>query len=273
MVNLKNIFILFCIIFFSIPHGIAKCEKRIISLTPALTEFAFYFNQNLKSTCIVGISTFSDYPKATKKIKKVGAYPSPNLEKIVKLHPTLVLIAKDGNPKNIAEDLKRINIPFFIFKDRNLEEFISSILNLGEILNNKEKALNLTRDINKSLNHQLKSRKIYYQLSEGSLTTISGETLIGDLFKKLGLKNIFEESKIQYPTPSIEEIIRKDPEIILFSSFSKKLKDIKINIEFWSPYKKISAVKNKKIIAIDSNLLNRPGPRILNAIHELESNL
>src|SRR4051812_29302855 len=98
------------IIIFSLFSVAAYGDKRVISLSPAITEIIFELKLN---EFLVGTSEFSDYPDEAKNLPHVGPYSKPLLEKIISLRPDLVFIPTEG-PEDIEIRLRKQNIPFVI---------------------------------------------------------------------------------------------------------------------------------------------------------------
>ncbi|MBA3457446.1 MAG: ABC transporter substrate-binding protein, partial [Deltaproteobacteria bacterium] len=66
-----------------------SAQMRVISLTPSATEVLAALGAiNL----IVGVDDYSTFPPEVKALPKVGSFLSPNLETIVSLKPTLVVV-------------------------------------------------------------------------------------------------------------------------------------------------------------------------------------
>src|SRR5262245_40620061 len=73
--------------------------NRIVTLSPSLGELAAdLLGDNLDR--LVGVSEFTDYPPALKKVNSVGPYHQFNLERVLALKPDLVLATLDGNPRD-----------------------------------------------------------------------------------------------------------------------------------------------------------------------------
>ncbi len=73
---------------------------------------------------------------------------------------------------------------------------------------------------------------------------------------------------MSYPLYSIETIISKAPEIIIMSSMKSK-KDYLSLVKWWQNWKSIPAVKRNAIYLIDSNLVDRPSPRIVEGLEAI----
>ena len=84
--------------------------QRVVALAPSITEIVFALEQDKR---LVGVTRFSDYPKAAKKLPKVGSYIYLDVERIAALRPDICIGIKDGNPIAAVERLEAFGIPFF----------------------------------------------------------------------------------------------------------------------------------------------------------------
>ena len=112
----------------------------------------------------------------------------------------------------------------------------------------------------------LKKVSVYWEIWDSPLMSCGSLSNVNELIEIAGGKNIFSEINEAYPIVSEESLIYKNPEIIIFSKdFVGGVQKIKNR----SGWKNISAVKNDKIFAVDSNTLTRPGSRIVENIETL----
>jgi iron complex transport system substrate-binding protein len=89
--------------------------QRVVALAPSITEIIFALEQQHR---LKGVTLFSDFPDAAKKLPKVGSYVHLDLEKIVALRPDLVIATKDGNPKEVIDRLEALKIPVYVVDPR-----------------------------------------------------------------------------------------------------------------------------------------------------------
>ncbi|MCX7846100.1 MAG: cobalamin-binding protein [Dictyoglomaceae bacterium] len=251
--------------------NIQKEPKRIISLAPSSTEILFSLNLNDK---IIGVTDFCDYPKEAQNKEKIGGFSNPNVEKIVSLSPDLVVLYKSF-PKEIFNQLTQLlpNTNFVVLDPKNLEDVLSNILLLGKITNKEKQAQyiysNIIRRL-KAIERKLipfRSKKnVLFLLWNDPFISCSPSTFVGDLLKKLKVKNIVEKDDPEYPVLSVEYIIQKNPDIILIGEMS----GISMESLIKKPeFSNISAVKNKKIFYINDDLVFRPGPRLIDGLEAL----
>ncbi len=66
----------------------------------------------------------------------------------------------------------------------------------------------------------------------------------------------------------MEEILKRAPDVILISSMNPGTEYQKV-LQKWTRWKMIPAVKNNRVHLIDSDLLDRPSPRIIDGLEEM----
>ena len=95
--------------------------------------------------------------------------------------------------------------------------------------------------------------------------TVNRNTYLHDLIQLAGGENIAKDEPITYPRISLEEVIRKKPEVIIISSMDRGGQFQEAKSE-WQKWTTIPAVKNKRVHLIDSDLVDRPSPRIVEGL-------
>jgi iron complex transport system substrate-binding protein len=109
----------------------------------------------------------------------------------------------------------------------------------------------------------------------GRLTNMIGagpKAYLGELLEIAGGRNILADSAlIPYPRISLETVVRLDPDLILDASGMGDLKeDARIMEERmrepWLGHRELSAVRNGRVVAITSEALVVPGPRVIEAV-------
>jgi len=238
---------------------------RIISLVPSATEIIYILNAD---SFLVGISNQDNYDKF-----KVGDMINPDYEKIIKLKPNLVILTMPLH-KKVADEIIKLNIDTINISPESIEDIFNSILRMGKILNRYERAKfvvdslkNVLDSIKKDI-PEIKENKVFFEIWDNPLWTAGNKTFINDMLKLLNLKNIFDD-KDGYFIVREEEVIKRNPDIIIVSHKNIRISDIK-NRKFWN---NINAIKNDRIIIVDENLFNKPGPNFISAIKFLKSQL
>jgi iron complex transport system substrate-binding protein len=248
-----------------------KTPNRIVSLAPAATEMLFAVGVGDK---VVGVTTYCDYPPATKNIPKVGGFINPSLESIVKLKPDLI-VAMRGNPLSLLERLEKMGYPVFALNPKSISDVLIGMKKLGELTGSKE-ANRVVRDLKARL-ERIRKRvegipyerrpKVVIELWDNPLI-VFGKGSIGDeVIERAGGKNIIE-GKVAYPQISLETLIEKQPDVIILSHMTKVQNPLK-EVKKRANWDKLKAVREGRVYAIDADIIDRPGPRLIQAVEIL----
>lgn len=246
-----------------------KPAQRIISLAPNITESLFAAGAGDK---IIGAVSYSDYPEAAKKIPRVGGYPSLDLEKIVSLNPDLVIAWTSGNNKQQVQKIKDFGITVFFSEPRYPDDIAKTIQRFGVLAgtqNIADKAANDFLQHYHSLQKAFSGKKkikVFYQIWNKPIMTISGQHLISDIIELCGGENVFSDLNTITPRISLESVLASNSEVIVSGGMGKARPEW---IEEWKPWKTLPAVKNEQLYFIDPALMQRVGPRILQGADKL----
>ncbi|MBS1809367.1 MAG: cobalamin-binding protein [Acidobacteria bacterium] len=244
--------------------------QRIISLAPNITETLFALGLGER---VIGVTTYCDFPVEAKAKEKVGDTLKPNLERIIALKPDLVLISTASQLEKITQQLDQLNIPIFITNPKTVAEVLTSIRKLGEITGTSQQAETLTLAMQTKIreSQQIVTNqslpKVLYVLQLSPLITAGKNTFINDLIQMAGGQSISGEEAADYPQFSRETAIARAPEVIIVpQSHGTEL----VNVEAIKQGFAITpAVKNNRIVSVNPDLIDRPGPRIVDGLEAL----
>ena len=110
---------------------VSAFPKRVISLAPSLTQMVFDLGAG---HTLVGRTARCDQPPEALKIREIGAYMSPDLERIIALRPELVLSPETGMRKEVVDRLTELGIPTFVDNSNTLDDIVHTITGLGRSL-------------------------------------------------------------------------------------------------------------------------------------------
>ncbi len=238
--------------------------KRIISLAPSVTEILFALGLPEE---IAAITKFCDYPEAALSKPRIGGFVNPDVEKIVSLKPDLIIGIRDGNRMDIVDRLNDFGFPVYLIDPKGFNGVMGTIENIGDVVGREKESRRMIRDMADKREHMitltrsLSKPKVFFQVGDVPLITVGKGTLADDLIRLAGGRSISENELESYPSYSIETILARVPEIIIMTSMESK-KDHTNLIKRWQNWKSIPAVKKNAIYVIDSNLVDRPTPRI-----------
>jgi iron complex transport system substrate-binding protein len=243
---------------------------RIVSLAPSLTEILFLIGAD---SSIVGVTDYCDYPDAAKRKAKIGGMLNPNIERILALQPDLVLMSGSGNMRSDFEKLMSAGTPVFVSHPRSIDGVFKSIVDIGELADRRRTAdsvVTLLQSRRENLVRQAAAKKketVLMILSLNPLVAIGPKTFLNELLTLANGQNIVRDSSTAYPVLSREEILRRQPGVIIATN------DIVRSIDdILSPYpewKSLTAIQNKRVAIVDASIVSRPGPRIIEGLETM----
>lgn len=245
--------------------------KRVVALAPSISEIIFALGQQDR---LKGTTQFSNYPPEAAKLPKVGSYVRLDLERIVALNPDLCIAIKDGNPKTIIDRLQSLNIPVFAVNPRNLESLLQTIQRIGGILNASAKAKTLVEDMRSRMQQvdTLVSRidrrpRVFIQIGISPIISAGSNTFINELIVRAGGINVAAGNSA-YPHFSREQVLALAPDVLIITTMARSGAFEKAKAD-WNRLSHMPAVQKKRIYTVNSDVFDRPSPRLLDALEIL----
>ena len=251
-----------------------KIPQRIITLAPNLTEMVYDLKLDKR---LVGNTLFCNYPPSAQKIEKVGDMLTFNFEKILSLKPDLVFITVEGNTKETYDKFNELGIKIFATNPRNLSGIKKTYLDLGKIFRIEEETKAKVKEWDSTISKitslsKSEAKKSAMFVIELKPVMLAGKyTFLNEYLQICGLKNIAEDSPMNYPMFSREEILKRNPDYIIYPAGSdENISKIKTAYPEWS---RLKAIKNNNVIFVDRDIYMRPGPRFIEAVKDLFNRL
>jgi len=253
-------------------------KMRIVSLTPATTEILFALGLGDE---VVGVSTYCTWPADAKKKEKVGSFSNPNIEKIILLKPDLVILA-GMEQKYLKTILSDLNIDYIIVEPSSLDGLTRSIKDIGDITGKRKQARALIKGIDDMI-YKIRSKvsriseaqrpKVYVEIWHDPIMSIGKSSFISDMVEQAGGVNITEDLKRSYSKIDPEEVVYRDPDIIVLT-YMKPGSWIDKEFKHRIGWENIAAVRNKRVFAdIEPDIILRPGPRVKEGLQELHKRI
>ena len=250
---------------------IPQNPMRIISLAPNITEIVFALGQGHR---LVGVTTYSDYPPQARRIQQIGSYVHPDLERIVSLAPDLCLAIKDGNPRDVVSRLESFGIPVYAVDPRDLNGVMAALLAMGGLLNTEDTAGRIVADMHRRIRAvedrvmQADHRpRVFFQIGVSPIVSVGTHTFIHELIVQAGGINV-AQGPVPYPRFSREQVLDLAPEVIIITSMARTAVFNQVKAG-WQQWPDLPAVRNDRIFIQESNLFDRPTPRLVDALEIL----
>lgn len=245
---------------------------RIVSVCPSNTEILFALGLGKD---IVGVDNASDWPGEVKKIPKVGFDLNIDIEKVKALKPDLVVssLSVPGMEK-VVEGIEKAGLRQLVLSPKSLEEIYTDIRKVGEMTGNENGADVLVKDLRervKRIEDRTKNKekkKVYWEWWPRPFITTGKKGWMNELIDKAGGKNIFSDKAEESPQVGEKEIIERNPEFVFvcWCGSLEKLQDVKKVYERkWD----VSAIKNKKVFAVEEGIFGRPSQRLIDGLEKL----
>lgn len=244
--------------------------SRVVSTAPSNTEILFAVGAG---GLVVGVDNYSDYPEEAKNITKVGDFATPNVELILSLKPDVIFAYYGQRPA--IEKLESLGMAVVTIRPQNLDDILKDIMLIGTICGKQKNASELVEHLKARIENITKKTanltdeqrpKVYYELWNNPFMSAGPGSFINDLIRLAGGKNIAANASRDYPVLTEEYILYANPDIIITSNMNL---DTPEKIMQRANWQNVNAVKNRKVYAVDDNLVNRPGPRIVDGLEEL----
>lgn len=242
---------------------------RVISLAPNLTEIVFAVGAGNR---LVGDTTFCDYPPEAKSIEKVGDTLRPSLERIIALHPQVVLISTASQLETFTQQLNSQNIAVFITDPHDLEGVFRSISQIGEIMGQADQAAELVKRLRarsaavEESVRQAPRIKVFYQLSAEPLYTAGHDAFVTDLIRRAGATSVTADVPGAWPKYSAESALAAHPEAIILPTGGSMGE---ANATVAEALRASPAVVSGRVYKINDDHLVRPGPRAIDGLEEM----
>jgi len=250
---------------------IPAAVKRIVSLAPNLTEIVFALGEG---DHLAGDTDFCDYPAEATRKPRVGGPVNPNLEQVVALTPDLVLATKAINRRETVDGLARIGVPVYVTDPHSVDGMIASIEHIGNVLHAEKTAAPLAEELRERLSNLDRRiagtvpRRVLFVVWTDPLISIGRGTFIADALRRAGARSVVDAAA-EWPRISFEEIVRLQPEFLIFAGAHAADTQHDIDSLRTRPgWRDLDALRRGNVVII-SDAINRPAPRMVDAVEEL----
>jgi cobalamin transport system substrate-binding protein len=247
--------------------------KRIVSLIPAVTEMLFAIGAGPQ---IAAVSSFDTFPADVKKLPRVGALIDPDVEKILSLHPDLVVVF--STQTNLREQLARAKIPTYVYSHAGLADVFTTMREIGARAGRERAADELARTVESRIDAlrtrvaaQPKPRTLIVfdreKLALRGIYASGGVGFIHDMVAAAGGDNVFSGVKQQAVQATAELILARRPDVILELradplDAAARAKEIGA----WDTLSSLPAVRSSRVYLIADQRTVVPGPRVAEGV-------
>lgn len=249
---------------------------RIVSLAPSLTEMIFAIGAGSN---LVGRTDVCNWPPEAAAVPIVGSFGRPSLEATLRQRPTLVLTV-DLEDERSLDPLVRAGIEHRRIPCKRLDDIAPAIRTVGQLAHAEAAAAPLADHFESEL-ARLRETVVTPAASDASpprafaeiwadpLMTAGRRTFVAELVRLAGCDNIGDAIDGEYVIVSPEWVIVRDPEIVFCLYMDTGTQAVR-RVAARVGWQAVSAVRRGTVYdGFDSDLLFRPGPRVLQGVAAL----
>lgn len=243
-------------------------QHRLVALSPSATEVVAALGA---APLLVGVDDYSKFPPEIAKLPKVGSFLTPNLEVIVSLKPTLVIV--DDVHRPAAGALRDAGLATIECPIHSLPDVKKALANVGAKIGKADEAKRVVDGIDAALdaaaaNRPAKRPRVLAILDReagglGNLVAAGPGSWLDELLAVTGGENVLAASGVRYPKLSMEEVLRTKPEIILDASFAARA-----STKEWTTVD-VPAVKTGRVVVLAEEYMVAPSPRVKEALDRI----
>ena len=254
----------------------AAPPQRIVSTAPSITELLYALGLGDR---VVGVTRFCRYPPEAQLKPKIGDYTSPNLEAIAALKPDLVVI--QTNPIHLADLLARLKLSVLEVNQENIAAIYKSIDVVSAATGTEQRAAQLRESIREGLSKVQSSVsglpriRMMFVIGRSpdrldGLVVAGRASYLNEAIEIAGGENVFKDAKAAYPEVSLEEVMARNPEVIVDMGDMSDTVGVTEQhkrhvVALWERIPTLAAVKQHRVFAVASDIYVVPGPRVIDA--------
>lgn len=243
--------------------------QRIVSLSPGATEMLFAAGAGDR---LVATVDYSNVPAAAKRVPRIGDVTAIDLERLVALHPDVVVVwPGGGNPAQI-DKIAQLGIPIYRQQVNKLADLPASLRRLGALAADKTVSERAERDIEAQLarmGHEYgrgKHPTVLLEVWNRPIYTVGGTHLLSDALTLCGARNVFGDLQEQGPVIDAEAVIARNPDIIVAAAPPGEGASW---LNEWKRFPSLNAVSSGRLISFEDQALSRLGPSVVPATEAL----
>jgi iron complex transport system substrate-binding protein len=233
--------------------------RRIVSLNPATTQLLFAMGYGRR---VVGRTHWDLYPPDAAAVTDLGDGLNPNVEAILSVRPDLVMLYASQATRGAADRLMAAGVPTIALRTDHIAdvpraaEVIARVQgdtsNWRQLTDSIDRTVALVRAATAGLDHP----RVFWIVWAAPLITVGRGSYFDELITTAGGRNIYGDLTAASPTVTMEDVLRRDPQVILASP------DLARRIRSDPRWQLSTAVRQNRVLEPDTTLVGQPSVRV-----------
>ncbi len=249
-----------------------------MALAPSAAEILFALGAAPR---VVAVSDFAaSLPEAVGKVR-VGGF-SPDVERVVALAPDLVVVSRDGTDRVAYDRLVALRLPVLVTSGRTLEGVFEDVVAVGRAIGEEGRAASLVASLRGRVASAIEAGRVARRgrpLPSAAVLiwpdppVVAGpSSFVGDLLRVAGIPNAVPGTAGEWPRVTLETLAAWNPGVLVrpetkenAAAFTRGLADPR--------WRLVPAAAPGRVLTLPGDWLERPGPRLVDALESLLARL
>ena len=238
---------------------LAAPPQRIVSLLPSLTESVCALGGCAR---LVGTDKFSNWPASVLALPKLGGRDDAQIERIVALHPDVVLVSTSAR---VIDRLEALGLKLLVIESRDHADVTRSLTLLATLLGTPTQAERVLAEIERETRAavarvpaSLRGQRVYFEV-DATPYAAGAKSFIGETLTRLGLVNAVPAELGAFPKLNPEYVVRLQPDIVMTNEANLAEMPRRPG---WSALRALHNGHRCGFSSARYELLIRPGPRM-----------
>ena len=236
--------------------------RRVVSLVPSATDILLALDAQER---LVGRTRY-DTDAAVADVPSVGGGLDPSVEAILALRPDVVLSWETDRSARIRGALEAAGVPVVGMWASDTGSVFASIERIGRLTGRDSAAAALVAGTRAELDAVRREAAadtlapdVLYVIATTPPMVAGAGLFAGQLVQVAGGRLLFTELAEPSPSVSIEEIVRRDPDVIVLPVGEASVRSLE-NLRSLPGWRELRAVREGRVVTIPAAQANRPGP-------------
>jgi ABC-type Fe3+-hydroxamate transport system substrate-binding protein len=211
---------------------------------------------------LVGRSQFDLWPDSARLVPDVGVGLQPNVEVVLGTHPDLVILYASQDNRPAVARFRAAGVNTLALRTDHISDFRRTVELFGAILQDSVRARAVVDSVTRTLDRvrtatgSLPRPTVFWQIWDAPLITIGAGSFLSELVDIAGGKNTYADITAPSTTISLEDVARRDPDFILAGPQGAQ------KIQEDRRWRIVRAVRDKRVLVVDTVLVGRPSVRL-----------
>ena len=270
----------------NIHDDIVLPARRIVSLAPSITEILFFLGLG---KYVAGVTGQCDFPDSAQRISTIGSFFKPDIKRIDALSPDMIIGLKDLH-EHIPAIIDSGHTGHIMFDYRSVSGVLDAMEVVTGVVEDIETASQRVASLRcrvRNLQMEMKGRpaiRTLFMMYDEPVYTPGCGSYQYDALKIAGAAQM-PYNNTQYERVTVEQVVDFDPEVVFACGRHRNEPPRKVcsgcqaenpiclrvvdDIGIRPQWRKTTAARNDRIIALPCDWLCRAGPRLVDGIEKI----